>query len=305
MNIIRILSKIYNLIFPNRLKIKKLIDENAKLKKQNTYLKQHCDITKMKVADGCLRKYQLDNLEYVYTYTNFLKNELNISCFLESGSCLGAIRHNGYIPWDDDMDIGLLHSDYNKLIEYAKKNYIWYDTYEIKENAFFHYDEIIKNHKNEYVAILSPFCLHIYKGESIKDALNAEFFPWDYVKETVTENEYLEYITNIRLEISKLNSWTEIFDFYKKIEKNNIFSDSPTSKIAPGIGHWDFARHNTRGLLDTNSIFPCKLAKFENYKMFIPNNPEKYLLNTYGDYMSFPEDVGVSHHWEEMDNVIY
>ena len=78
------------------------------------------------------------------------------------------------------------------------------------------------------------------------------------------------------LEISKLNSWTEIFDFYKKIEKNNIFSDSPTSKIAPGIGHWDFARHNTRGLLDTNSIFPCKLAKFE-----------------------------ISRHWQEMDNVIY
>ena len=87
--------------------------------------------------------------------------------------------------------------------------------------------------------------------------------------------------------------------------KNNIFSDSPTSKIAPGIGHWDFARHNTRGLIDTNSIFPCKLAKFENYKMFIPNNPEKYLLNTYGDYMSFPEDVGVAHHWEEMDNIMY
>ena len=45
----------------------------------------------------------------------------NISYFLDSGSALGAIRHGGFIPWDDDMDIGLLREDYNRFIEIAKK----------------------------------------------------------------------------------------------------------------------------------------------------------------------------------------
>ena len=40
------------------------------------------------------------------------------------------------------MDMGLLRDDFNKLLDYAKKNYIWYDTYEIKENAFAYYDKI-------------------------------------------------------------------------------------------------------------------------------------------------------------------
>ena len=103
----------------------------------------------MKVASGSLRKYQLANLEYVHSYIQFLKNELNISCFLEAGSCLGAIRHGGYIPWDDDIDLGLIREDYEKLIDYAKQNYIWYDSYDIKENAFAHYDKIIQLHKSK------------------------------------------------------------------------------------------------------------------------------------------------------------
>ena len=125
------------------------------------------------------------------------------------------------------------------------------------------------------------------------------------MKDSVNEVEYLEYIKKNRLEISKLHTWAEIFDYYTKIKKdNNIFSELPTGKIAPGIGHWDFARHNTKGLLQTTDIFPCKLTKFENYEIFVPNNPEKYCQNTYGDYLLFPDDVGVSHHWEEMDNVL-
>ena len=61
----------------------------------------------------------------------------NINYFLDSGSMLGAVRHSGFIPWDDDMDIGMCCDDYEKFISIAPKeldNRFFLDNYETNKS---------------------------------------------------------------------------------------------------------------------------------------------------------------------------
>lgn len=88
-----------------------------------------------------LRKVQLAQLEIAKEVKRVCE-ENNIKYFLDSGTLLGAVRHKGFIPWDDDMDIGMLREEYNKFIKIApqKLSDAYYlqtwDTDEYYANAF-------------------------------------------------------------------------------------------------------------------------------------------------------------------------
>ena len=65
-----------------------------------------------------LRKVQLVQLEIAKEIDRICKKN-NIKYFLIGGSLLGAIRHQGFIPWDDDLDVGMLRDDYEKFLKVA------------------------------------------------------------------------------------------------------------------------------------------------------------------------------------------
>ena len=71
---------------------------------------------KYKLTDSELKKLQKMNLEMAKYIFGFCK-EHNIKAFLFAGALLGAVRHKGFIPWDDDIDIAMLQPDFEKLIE--------------------------------------------------------------------------------------------------------------------------------------------------------------------------------------------
>ncbi len=73
------------------------------------------DITQVPKAKGTLRKLQIADTLLLKMFHNICEKH-NIKYFLAAGTLLGAIRHNGFIPWDDDLDIHIFYEDYEKLV---------------------------------------------------------------------------------------------------------------------------------------------------------------------------------------------
>lgn len=81
---------------------------------QVKYFKQHVDIKSVKSAKGLLRKRQLGNVELAKAFMKSIE-KLDVHFIIYDGSLLGYLRHNGYIPWDDDMDLLLPREEYEKI----------------------------------------------------------------------------------------------------------------------------------------------------------------------------------------------
>lgn len=294
-----ILTPIYKFFFKKRSALKV---ENAHLKYQLEYMKRHCNVSDMSPAVGYLREYQLIELDFALEIIEMLK-QYDIHPFLEGGALLGAMRHKGFIPWDDDIDVGLMREDYEKLIRIAKENYIWIDS-NLKTGVYAKYvDEQIRLNQNKYVWILTPNCLHVYYGTCLKDAKNLEFFPSDYVREDVTEKQYLEYRQKIINFVHSDHSWKEVFEFYEKeLKTNQIYTKEKTSRLTPGIGNWVLTEYNFYGFRNTDELFPLKSINFEDKVILGPNKPEIMLDKQFSPkWSSFPNDVGVSHTLQELN----
>lgn len=74
-----------------------------------------------KEGETVLRQCQLTQLHLLYVFDAVCK-ELGLTYFLGGGSALGAARHNGFIPWDDDLDVGMPMKDYKRFLREASKH---------------------------------------------------------------------------------------------------------------------------------------------------------------------------------------
>ena len=106
-----------------------------------------------------LRELQLKELDILKQTIQIIENH-DLSYFALGGTLLGAVRHKGFIPWDDDVDICMSRPDYEKFLEYAQK--------ELPENLELGYFKTNPNHQ-KYCARIIDKNTTVKRSDAYKD----------------------------------------------------------------------------------------------------------------------------------------
>ena len=237
-----------------------------------------------------LRKQQLRMLD-ILKYVDNLCRENGLNYWLSDGTLLGAVRHQGFIPWDDDVDISMPKDDLEKLkiIMKSEKNadFVFQDS-STDEYYYSPYSKI-----RDKKTILSPSSnvkiedsLWVYKGlwidifpfEDCHPIFNRIAFytnTWGRRFYSSTPNVLAQKLGKFRLFINSKG----IIPLLRWV--NKIICKNGRLTMAMGL---DWAHS-----FQQSDIFPLKETNFEGYSFFCPNNTEGVLRYVFGDdFMSIP-----------------
>ena len=266
--------------------------------KEYTAFYSTLDASKLKPASGILREYQLKTLDFCKKIIFELEKQ-NIKYFPIGGTLIGAIRHGGFVPWDDDFDIGMMRKDYTKTLEFCKKNFIEISTSEIAyttKNRFLVWNKYLKKNPNKIIFSKTPHHIQILKGTSIDDCVNIDIFPHDNYKNSLTLDEYNKYMAHIATKKYSLGRFDKILEFYENERKTNPIFDENGSVIYYGLDNIDNYILTRKGFFNYDMIFPLKKIKFEDFEISIQNDPLQYAELQYRNCLKMPSDITISSH---------
>ena len=316
------LSDIYNKL-PKKLKksekltillmrfYKFLIKHKKNDEKENPMLNFLFKSTDIKVT-GTLRNIQLMYLELLKFIDNVC-NKYDLEYWLAYGTLIGAVRHEGFIPWDDDCDIIMMREDYNKLIDVLPKEISKYPYFKehcaltklisMDENYFKDFNSIYdKGHGDYFLDSGLSKSLFLQLGW-LKPMVKLDIFPYDYVKKEYRDyytKNYLAHKYYFRGLYSEKNFMLDV-EFKKRYEILGLTHEK-TGYIAEGI---DSSYFDDFGIVDSDLIFPLKTINFEGYEFKCPNNCDEILKIWYGEnYMSIPSDIRI-HDYSEYNSTLF
>lgn len=223
------------------------------------------------------------------------KNKLTY--FLIGGTYIGALRHNGFIPWDDDVDVAMPRKDYEKLIEVSNKDLnkkYYLDCFEKNNDYFFPFAKLKKNN-----TIFDEEVMHHLNNHK---GIYIDIFPLDNVKENNAGLRIrailAKAITDTMLyknKVKKLGSALHpIVSFFflmftkkrlMKMQKNIVtYCHDDNSKYMCDIA---FGYGVQKELIERCHVIPTRELPF-NGKKYSCMHDDTFLKNIYGDYMKIP-----------------
>lgn len=242
----------------------------------------------------------LDMMEWFHRFC--LEN--NITYFMIGGTMLGAMRHQGFIPWDDDVDIGVPREDYERLLSISKKQ---------KENTKYTIESYLDGNTDfEYLYAKvydTTTTLIENKRKQPKRGLYIDVFPLDGIRGTTKEeaiknfkplNMELNLLAAITSEVREGRIWwkncivksmgilpSSMLSFSKialKVEKRCKESSFYNSKYVGNlVGMW-----REREIMPREFFGTPKLYQFERCLFYGVEKPDEFLSNVYGDWRKLP-----------------
>lgn len=262
-----------------------------------------------------LLKVQSIQLEILIEFDNICKKH-NLSYQLFAGTLLGAVRHKGFIPWDDDIDVVMPRKDYKQFINMYNN----FETDYFLQNYYTDpefYRQFSRLRKNDTLYIQE-----VYKDLEIHQGIFIDIFPLDNVRvNSIVEKMRLRLLSlffklniirNRKKITKKHNNFKKKFIKFIKKCTNLIISKPVYDEIGTKIltlfnkNNTDYLNHLTNGvtenrfdkyLISKNDYYNTIEWEFENHTFPIPENYDKVLSNLYGDYMKLPpKELQKPHH---------
>ena len=223
--------------------------------------------------------------------------EQGLKCSLYGGSVIGAVRHNGFIPWDHDIDMAMPRKDYDKFVKYMLTH--------PNEKIFFSNYKSEKRYPNSWGKVrLNGTVFLEQELASLTELHNGVFID-------------LHPIDNIVPCFLKLQVRAAMFWSCVGKVKSKIYDGSNTKKAVYALFAWlpyrfinamrDFSmklfkpfktKYVYKVAHPNNGIYPIPRSTFEeliehdfeNTKFLIPKNYDEFLRKRYGDYMQIPPE---------------
>jgi len=235
-----------------------------------------------------LRKIQLRMLEML-EFVDHICQKHNISYWLAAGTLLGAVRHGGFIPWDDDLDIEMLKDDYRSLLKVLQvemsDKYVL-QTHQTDRNYIFPIAKL--RDKNSYITesknadknykyrgiFIDIFYLD--SGNHFLGRVAVNFQKFAYALTLIRNDKFGLLLFLKRVIFRVLNSL--VFPSLRFL----AYLFNIKTKILPlGTG---FTKP-----IDLGNVFPLRKIIFEGKYFNGPANVDAYLKGMYGNYMKLPD----------------
>ena len=258
-----------------------------------------------------LQEIELENLRMLMEICE--KNHLRY--YLIGGSLLGAMRHKGFIPWDDDIDVGLPRPDYNRFVQIAKDYlpaHMDIKTMTSDPNYKCYFTRLINNKKKiywdhgQYTAVIGvwmdvfpldglPENPLLRKLQVFRVKLNKALYKFtqiDYVSTNRTNRPISERVLIRFAQLTRIGKLMNADKRLKKLDRALQRYDYDTSAYA-----WNFSGcYGKREIVPHIQLGGSRTAEFEGLQASIPEAAQDYLTSIYGDYMKLPpEDQRKSH----------
>lgn len=251
-----------------------------------------------------IKKSQLDILDFVASFCS----SHDISYWLDFGTLLGAVRHQGYIPWDDDIDLGMLREDYDRFIhlfpELCCAQRYRLHCIENDSNFYLPYAKIVDTRTVLYEPDENGFKtgvnidIFVFDNAPDDDRLAFEQFKrrdmyrslyWLKTTSDFSATSFIKRVVKTAIHFSLClvpNSY-----FIKKIVNNaKKYNNTETKRVGDFSGYYSVT-------CDKKVFDSFVEVEFEGKKYMAPVGYHEWLRVHYGDYMRLPQkEEQISHH---------